>query len=324
MRTRAEIMNIKNTLYKEIVEGIDTYVENNESKVQRLKENKSVEEGMQIASELLGGLESIVQAPVVKDVCLPPFIAKIETHNTDKLTSFTLTVRSKIKAIVKCKQEKYIYVTDRVLIDMALFMLEVLFNMYLDEMALENINALNTRVAQICVEADIPQRIWFTLSNDSSIINKIDDTKVVFNANREIALDIQRNSIFSAGDSYNDLVCKTAEEKFVALLKTCETTPQILKGNIDLIREVTGLATKKRASKLIRETYHRNVNALLKLREGIGYYEEVVEIDGIETKVFALVKKDGETGEYSVVLKPFDEVSLFNVDYDVLKAIGVA
>ncbi len=324
MRTKAEIFDTRMKLFKEIGTCVDTYAENNTDKIELLKKSKSLDEGLAIIAEILGGLESIIKAPVVNDICMPPFIAKIETTNTDKLVSFTLIIRSKIKAVVKCKKERDFYIKDSLITDMALFMLEVLFEMYLNEMALENINALNARVAQICTEANIPQRIWFTLSDDTTVINSITDKEIIFNADRNKALDIQSNNIFLAGDSYKDIICKEATDKLVSLLKTCETTPQILKGNIDLIKEVTGLVTKKRASKLIRETYHRNVNALLKLREGIGYYEDIVEIDGVDTKVFALVRKDEENGKYTVVLKPFDEVSLFNVDFDVLKSIGVA
>ena len=323
MRTKAEIFDTRMKLFKEIGTCVDTYATNNADKVVLLQKSTNLEQGIEIISELLGGLESIIKAPVINDICMPPFIAKVETTNTDKLTSFTLNIRSKIKAVVKCKKEKYFVIKDTLITDMALFMLEVLFEMFLNEMALENINALNARVAQICAEANIPQRVWFTLSDDTTVINRISDKEIVFNADRNKALDIQNNSIFLAGDSYKDIICKEATEKLVSLLKTCETTPQILKGNIDLIKEVTGLVTKKRASKLIRETYHRNVNALLKLREGIGYFEDIVPINGVDTKVFALIQKDMESGEYKVVLKPFDEVSLFNVEFDVLNAIGV-
>ncbi len=324
MRTKAEIFDTRMKLFKEIGTCVDTYAVNNADKVELLQKSKKLDQGIEIISELLGGLESIIKAPVVNDICMPPFIAKIETTNTDKLTSFTLIIRSKIKAVVKCKKERDFVIKDTLITDMALFMLEVLFEMFLNEMALENINALNARVAQICTEADIPQRIWFTLSEDTNVINRINDKEIVFNADRNKALDIQSNSIFLAGDSYKDIICKEATDKLVSLLKTCETTPQILKGNIDLIKEVTGLVTKKRASKLIRETYHRNINALLKLRDGVGYYEEIVPIDGVDTKIFALIQKDAESGEYNVVLKPFDEVSLFTVDFDVLNAIGVS
>lgn len=324
MRTKAEIFDTRMKLFKEIGTCVDTYATNNVDKIEILKKSEKIDEGIAIISELLGGLESIIKAPVVNDICMPPFIAKIETTNTDKLVSFVLIIRSKIKAVVKCKKERDFIIKDTLITDMALFMLEVLFEMYLNEMALENINALNARVAQICTEAGIPQRIWFTLSDDTTIINSINDKEIVFNADRNKALDIQSNNIFLAGDSYKDVICKESTEKLVSLLKTCETTPQILKGNIDLIKEVTGLVTKKRASKLIRETYHRNINALLKLRGGIGYYEDIVQIDGVDTKVFSLIHKDEESGKYTVVLKPFDEVSLFNVDFDVLKTIGVA
>ena len=324
MRTKTEIYDIRAKLFKEIGVCVDTYAENNAAKVKQLQNNTSVEEGLDILAELLGGLESIIKAPVVNDISMPAFIAKIETTDEGKLVQFTMNIRSKIKAVVKCKKSREFKVKESIIVDMALFMLEVLFDMYLNERALENITGLNARIAQICTEANIPQRVWFTLSEEPVVIHKITDTEIVFNANRDKAIDIQHNSIFLAGDSYNDVLRREASDKFVSLLKTCETTPQILKGNIDLIKDVTGLVTKKRANKLIRETYHRNINALLNLKDGIGYYEDVVSIDGVDTKVFALVEKNAENGEYSVVLSPFDEVSLFTVDYDVLKAVGVA
>ena len=56
-------------------------------------------------------------------------------------------------------------------------------------------------------------------------------------------------------------------QKLVASLKAVQTPVQLIKGNVALIKEVTGVSTKKRASKLIRGSYHRRAKFLTVLKQ---------------------------------------------------------
>lgn len=322
MRTRTEIYKIRDNIFTQIASGIDNYIEVNREKIDKFLSLQDVDTSMQYVLDFLSVITAIVKAPTVDGVCLPLFITKIETTDKGTLKSFNLIVRSKIKAVVQYKRITSITVSENIIEDMTTAILDGLFTMYFQEMALQNIDSLNSKISQICKENGIPQRFKFTLSTDTSIIHYIDNDIVIFNADLDKALDITKESIFLCGDEYNDLICKETTERLVALLQTCEITPQLIKGNIPLIKDITNLTTKKRASKLIRETYHRNANALLNLKSGIGYFETTTKVDGLDTKIFALVEKTID-GEYKVILNPFDEITLFNVDFDVLKALGV-
>ena len=322
MRTKAEIYKIRDDIFTNIAMNIDSYVKNNQKKIQKFLQLEDVQNSMDYVMEFLSVITAIVKAPTINGVCLPLFITKLETTDSGSLRSFNLIVRSKIKATVQYKKITNIRVSENIIEDMATTILDGLFTMYFQEMALQNIEGLNSKIQQICKENGIPQMFKFTLSADNKAISYIDNDIVIFNADLERALDVTKQGIFLCGDDYNNLICKETTERLVALLQTCEITPQLIKGNIPLIKDMTNLTTKKRASKLIRESYHRSAEALLNLKSGVGYYETVIEDDGEEIKIFSLVEKT-EDGEYKVVLNPFDAVTLFNIEYDVLEALGV-
>ena len=322
MRTKAEIFKIRDNIFEQIATNVDNYVMNNQAKIKDFVQLQDVQKSMDLVLEFLSVITAIVKAPTVNGVCLPLFITKIETTDTESLRSFNLIVRSKIKATVQYKKVTNIRVSENIIEDMTTIILDGLFTMYFQEMALQNIDGLNNKISQICRDNGIRQMFKFTLSENNKVISYIDNDWVIFNADLERALDVTKQGIFLCGDDYNNLICKETTERLVALLQTCEITPQLIKGNIPLIKDMTELTTKKRASKLIRESYHRNAEALVNLKSGIGYYENTIDYDGEKIKIFSLVEKT-EDGDYKVILDPFDEVSLFNIEYDVLDALGV-
>ena len=189
------------------------------------------------------------------------------------------------------------------------------------ELAVENVNDLNEKVATIVAENDIPYSVAFAVdNNDDAMVLEITDKSIVFNASIQKAHEISNLSIFQSGDEYSDYVSETAVAKLAEALKAIQTPVQLIKGNIQLIADVTDITTKKRASKIIRGAYHRQTKYLGGVKAGVGYFNEDVTINGETVEVFALVEKNKE-GNLEVVLKPFDVKTLLNVDFDVLSAV---
>lgn len=316
MRSNSEVTKIGNGIYPMAIADIQTLAKVNEGKVKSLAK-ASVEDGLAIISGILTSLECVLLAPAIDHVSLPKYIAKADTTDEDKLTTFRLVIRSRLKAPVKHKEEKVFTVGKDLIEEMGRFMLDALFTMFYQDMAYENVTALNEKLVEIAAENNIPNNLEFTITEDSALVVSITDEKLVLNASVPKALDIATLGIFQSGDSYCDLVRNEAIKKLVSELSACQTTVQLIKGNVALVKDLTGITTKKRASKLIRGSYHRKFENLDGVKAGVGYFENTVQIDGADVKVFALVEK-AEDGTMSVVLHPFDVATMFNVDYDVL------
>lgn len=319
MKSNAVICTARDGLYAQVTEYVSKLAEVNKTKVKGLKKAKTPEI-VEVISGLLSDFENGFKAQVVEGISLPAYLAKISYDDVDKITEFTLSIRSKLKAEVKYKKDWTIAVGDNMIQDMGEAYITSLYEMFYNELAVENVTALNERLAEICAAENIPHNFSFAVVDDDAVVVSITDDMVVFNVSLNQAMCISELGIFQSGDEYRDLICSEAVAKLVASVKACQTTVQLIKGNVDIIKLVTGVSTKKRASKLIRGSYHRKAENLDKVKAGVGYYEADVKIDGADVKVFALVEK-AEDGTLSVVLKPFDVATNFTVDYDVLAAL---
>lgn len=319
MKTCGQIVKIANGVYAEAMEGLANLKEVKADVVASIT-SKSVEDGITIVKDIINAVETIVKAPRVDGVGLPEFLSRL-TYSEDSIDKISITIRSKLKAKVKYSKTSEITVDDELVDNIGKFYIDTLYEMYYITVAQENIDELNEKIASIIAENEIPYSFKFVVEPDNnSIVVSIDNNEAVFNASVSKAQDIADLPIFKSGDEYNDLVCAEATEKLVDSLKAVQTTTQLIKGDVSLIKDIVGVSTKKRANKLIRGSYHRQAKYLDKVKSGIGYYNETVKINGEDVEVFALVEK-AENGELSVVLNPFDVKTLFNVDFDVIAAV---
>lgn len=319
MKTSGQIVKIANGIYAEAVEGLNNLKEVKADAVASIV-TKSVEDGIAVVKDIIASVETIVKAPRIDGVGLPEFLSRL-SYSEDSLDKVTITIRSKLKAAVKYSKTDDIVVDENIIDTIGKFYIDSLYELYYITVAQENVDALNEKIETIITENEIPYSFKFVIEPDNDVIVvSIDNKEVVFNASVSKAQSIADLAIFKSGDEYNDLVCAEATEKLVDSLKAVQTTTQLIKGGVGLIKDIIGVSTKKRANKLIRGSYHRQAKYLDKVKSGIGYYNETVKINGEEVEVFALVEK-AENGELSVVLNPFDVKTLFNVDFDVLKAV---
>lgn len=320
MKTQALVTKIANGIYAQVNAGISTLAENSKDSVQGLQD-KSVDEGLAIVSTLVSAVEANIKAARVDGFALPAFLSKVSV-NDNNMNVVYLTVKTKLKADYKYRKDAEITVDENLIKNIAQVYIDALFNMFYIEVARENVAELNDKLAEVIAENEIPYGVSFAVDvdTDASVL-EVDNNKVVFNASISKAQDIASFSIFQQkDDEYSKLVYDKAIENLVAALKAIQTPVQLIKGNLQLVKDVTGISTKKRASKLIRESYHRKAMYLDRVKTGIGYYNEDVEINGETVEVFALVGK-AEDGSLNVVLNPFNVKDLCNVDYDVIAAV---
>lgn len=322
MRTNKEIVKIASGIYAEATASLAKLAEVKKAQVASIV-GKNVEDVIETVQAIVTDIESVLKAPRVDGVGLPTYLSKL-SYNDANANKVTISVRTKLKSEYKYRKDTDVTVDEDFIVNAGKAYIDALYDMFYIEEAIVNVAALNTKIAEIIAENEIPFSCKFAVDVDTdAVVLSISNEEVVFNANIARAHDIASLGIFKSGDEYNNLICAEATAKLVASLKAVQTPVQLIKGNVALIKDITGVSTKKRASKLIRGSYHRQAKYLGSVKTGIGYFEETVKIGGEETEVFALVAK-AEDGKLSVVLNPFDIKTLYNVDYDVLKAVKAA
>lgn len=315
MRTNKEIKEIADGIYQEAVDGLNKLSEVKKATIKSIA-GKPAEEGIATIQGLIADIEAVLKAPRVNGVGLPAYLSKL-VYEEGNTSSVTVSIRTKLKSAYKYRKDTVVAVDEDFVINAGQAYIEALYRMFYIEQAIENVTALNEKIDAIVQENGIPFSFSFAVDEDTdAVVLDINNEHVVFKADILKAHDIASLGIFKSGDEYNDICCKQAVEKLVESLKVVQTPVQLIKGNVSLIKDITGVSTKKRASKLIRGSYHRQAKYLGSVKAGVGYFDE--EING--TEVFALVKKD-EDGTLSVVLNPFDVKTLYNVDIDIIEEV---
>ena len=320
MRTKIQITNDANLLKDTITASINKLIDVSKSDVSAITSASSVADAAAKASELIERVNTIFSVYNDNLVSLPAHIYRF-TYGADSINPITLTVRSKLKANVKYVKTVTVPVDANFVENVAHVFYDGLFEMYYLEEAYKNVADLNGMLSDLCEENKIPYKFGFAVNaSSSSIVESITNDTVIFNASVASAIDITDFGICQSGSEYADFVHEEAVTKLIESLKAIQTTVQLVKGNVEIIKKLTGVSTKKHASKIIRGAYHKNSRFISKQKSGVAYYNETVDINGEEVNVFALVEK-AEDGSISVVLNPFDTKTLFNVDFDVIKAI---
>lgn len=320
MRTQKEIKTIADGIYSSAMDSLVQLESNQKATVKGIAKKKN-EEVTAIVSQIVSSVETVIKGTYYEGTGLPAFISKISLESDESSRTLCISIRSKLKAACKFVRERAIAISDNLIEDIATFYIDSLFEMfYLDE-AHNNVTALNEMIANLVAENEIPYSVVFTVSDTAkTIIGSISDTCLEINASISEAHDLSSLGLFYSGSEYNDMVAAEATKKLVDELKAVQTPVQFLKSNNDLIKKLTGVSTKKRANKLIREIHHRKAENLGSVKQGVGYYNAEVEVAGETVEIFALIEK-AEDGTKTVVLSPFNVKTLEKVDFDVLAAV---
>lgn len=319
MRANADIKRIAASIYNQGLESVKGIAELRSARVEAMK-TMQVDEALSAGSELMSQVEAVIDNASEDGVFLPKYLSRLVAREgaDDRLV---VTIRSKLNAAYKYRKDTEVMLDEDFVINMGTAYLDSLFEMFYIELAMENVEELNDILAEITKENEIPYTIKFVIDHTAdSPIASITDDEVVFNAGISEALGLSSLGLLQSGDDYNDLVRTNATNELVAVLKAAQTTPQLIKSKVKVINALLDLPTRKKASKIIRETYHRQARYLNKVKKGVGYYLDKVKVNDEEIEVFSLVEK-AEGGEMTVILKPFDTKTLYNVDIDVLEAV---
>ena len=320
MKTNAQITKDATLLKEKIDENVNSLIESKKADVNAIINNSSVKDAADKISELISSIDIAFSVYNDNIVSLPDHITRF-TYSEDSISSITVTVRSKLKAEVKYVKKTDINVDENLVANISSVFYDALFEMYYITEANENIKVLNEVIDDICKKNNINYSFGFSVTGDSSsIVSSITNDSVIFSASVSKALDISSLPICQSGNEYNDYVHDEAIKELVDTLKTIQTTVQLIKSNVGIIKDITGVSTKKHASKIIRGAYHKNARYISKQKAGLAYFNEKVDINGEEVDVFAIVEKDAN-GAINVVLDPFDTKTLFNVDFDVKNAL---
>ena len=323
MKKKSEILAISNGLYGALTTKLDTAPAVAEIDVKAINTS-----AFDAAHALIEGVKNTIDT-IVKGVDFEgtfsnQFLTSMKSYELDgKLDYIELTIKSRLKAEYPYRHQVVLKNDANIVKAMCEAYCYALIQLLYIEFAGENIKEANKMVAELIAENEIPFTFEFTISDTNAMISSITDEKVVFVANIENAFELSRNPLFQSGDEYSDRVRETAVAAFVERMKSVQTTTQLIKAGVDIITELTGVKTKKRADKLIRQVYHKKAIHFNAVKSGIGYYEGTAKVDGEETEIFALLEKK-EDGSIDVILAPFDIKTLFVVKADVLKKVKAA
>ena len=313
MRKQTEIVSTAKAIY---AEAQTACINANKSKVAALIEavkSGNTDKILDVVTDIQRSVETIISGTYIENEHYPDFISRVSASVTD----VEVSIRTKLRLEYKIANKTHIAYTESFVEDLVRFYLDSLCTMYYVEIGKEHVKFLNGVLAEIMEAAGIKYVLEFAVSDKAdTFVNEITDNKLVLNATLSEALNLSNYGICRSGDEFSELVAKEAKEDLINAFKACPTTVTVLKANIKLIKDITGVSTKKRATTLIRAVYHKNANTLDNVPAGksaIGYVDKTVG----EQSIFALIKKD-EEGKMSVVLAPFDQVTYENVDVAVI------
>lgn len=319
MTTKAKINEIKDGIYVGLVGNFNKLSASNTDRVKTIL-NGDLTVALEEIPKIMKSIGVAIKEANHEGVYLPEYIDNFTVYDDGDLSEFTLSIRSKLKAKAQVKRKFTIAINEDMFTAMTDAYVKAVYEMFYKEMAVKNIEALNARLDSIYAEHEFPCTFKFDIEDSRAVVLSATDKEVVFNASLEVALDIPSLSIMQEGNEYLDLICAKSVADIVDTLTTCQTAPMVIKSKLDLIKKVTGVSTKKRASEMIRASYHRKLENLGGVKEGFGYFEKEYEVDGEPTKIFAIVEKTKDEG-MKVVLSPFDVKTCFNVEYDVLAEV---
>lgn len=322
MRSEQEIKRIVDTIYGDAVTSLNRVAEVRQGAMADFHP-ASVDELLSVSSDVLSAVDAVVNACTCDGVILPKHILRVSVAG-ESVDTVIVSTKSKLKADYKYRKDVEVAVTPNLVVDMGKGVLDALVEMLYIDMARENMDGLNELLTKIFDENEIGLRFKFVIDHTSEAdVLEITDDMVVFNADICKAHQVSSCGLMygAEDDGYAAIIRQEATDNMLNALKSAQTTAQIVKSGIDIIKSLTSLPSRRRVSKILRKSYHRQAKYLGAVKSGIGYYNETVKIDGEEVEVFSLVNKD-ENGDMSVCLTPFSVETLFNIDYDVLGAVA--
>lgn len=313
---REEVMN---NLEEILIDSLEKYIEVHDEDFGKLPYETAVNK---VHDAIKAAFPAVLAGTEYEGYVFPGILTDFMTFATEDgqhLYAVEVSYKTKLKVRTPYKvkrrftTENFLENAAQMFLKTAMYLLDIMF-------AEENIDALNERLALLFRGQETTTTFSAALSLENRFVVDVSDGHVIFAATLETAKNIPGFTIMSdvrADDDFSKFAAKREGEAILGCVKTCNP-PQLMKSGAKVIQEITGIKTKKRADKLLRETYHNNAELFFKRsQKGVAYFEKKVEdADGVQTMIFALLEK--KDGELTVKLSPFDESTNFTVDFDVL------
>lgn len=196
------------------------------------------------------------------------------------------------------------------------FLEEAYANLLEDVIANENLEEVNTLLAEVCEMAGVSYRVSIEtpLNNNGKKLLDISDTEVVFVADmdRLFALD-DVLVLHPVDDLVSEEMIANAKKAMADEIGLCQTTPQLVGAHGgSLVKYISAIGSQVKAITLIRKVASKNVKRLTGKKDTAAYFE-----DG---DVYALMAR--VDGNLQVVLTPFDVNTLMNVDRDIVAELS--
>ena len=214
-------VNTVNKVLKETIEGAKNSVEKikdvKESMIETIMTSKDIDVVKQNINYLVKDVDTIYTAQVVNGISLPQRIVKVQY---DGGMEFVLILRSKLKAETKYMQKKEIRFTKNMLYDISDFFAEFLTDLFLIEVANENVGILNEKIKEICKDFKIPYTFGFDIIPEAGVpyVTKITDNEVRYSVDILNAKYLSELPLLQSGDRIKDLGQKDAQDDLVTTL----------------------------------------------------------------------------------------------------------
>ena len=302
MKSNLEIVSAANELQSIVDVGI-AKISPEASALLNVSPDTTDDDAYQKVETVLALMESVYRgAKLVTGEYFPKALKTFRITGSES-RALVLTLKTAKSAELSVRRSISIDLSDSAFDDLALFFNEVMFYLFYIEQAQHNIAVLNQRLAEITDEDNLPIKVQFKVTDDTSALVSITDKEVVLKADLSGAIDITTTPLgVTFDDDYSISIFNMARTEYARQIRALTLAPAIFKLKNPLFRKIACLNTRKRVDKIIRMAYHRKFE---NTKNGeVGYYDK----DG----VFAIVENRDDT--FVTVLSPFDVKTITRVN----------
>lgn len=193
----------------------------------------------------------------------------------------------------------------------------------------ENLGALNELLAEASnpENSDLDYTIRFipASTTTSRFVDRITDDELVIVANDESSFEIPDLVVLTDVDPEGEFAEKETARKekarasFFQTLEGLDRPVDFLAAKLSLVKLLTNITTHAPAT-LVTRAYRNGVSkAILTRKKDTELLVQAEDAEGID--VLGAVRRSGETGEYTVILAPFQRKSLEASDVDIIAAM---
>lgn len=303
----------KESLLKAMQENVDANVKANltDLKILEFMKNGNVE----LVKTCISKITANIISAIPKELAVPGVSVYTTCFGTEEIESLSITATNKIKSIKKFKYKFCSHAYEGLVEELVSFFLDIYIDLIVDDMMEENLNKVNSVLAEVAEKAGLGYEISITtpLGNEKKKISYLGDDGIVFVCDEERVFSL--DDILAVQDvrefvTEEDL--EKAKTQISDQLAEAQTPEQLvgMHGGI-LVSYICNINKHIKPMTLIKKVYNKNALKLIGNKDSYAYFSQ--------DNIYAIVAK--RDGNFEVVLSPFDVETLRKVDFDVVGAI---